>query len=244
MNTSTDYTNPIECLRGYIVELTQCKGYVTFTHPIYQKFHKEFQNFMIDNDFLDTEEWNKIHSNLLIRPNQYMVIEEANIILENLEKLKIRYLKRNHEEKKYSYFFEKMHPLIKTISEKKFFDGHYADSVESAFKEIESRLRNLYFRHRGKDLTGRNLMLHIFNLENKSNQRLLAFNELNTESGKNVQEGFMNIFSGAMQAIRNPKSHDNLIITKEDALDKLMLASMLMKKVDEAISFSKIEENI
>ena len=29
-----------------------------------------------------------------------------------------------------------------------------------------------------------------------------------------------------------------------DALDKLMLASMLMKKIDEAISFSKIEENI
>ena len=87
-------------------------------------------------------------------------------------------------------------------------------------------------------------MLHIFNLENKSNQRLLAFNKLDTQSEKNVQEGFMNIFAGAMQAIRNPKSHANLDITQDDAVDKLMLASMLMKKIDEAISFSKIEENI
>ena len=244
MKTMADYTCPTEKLKEYIVELIQCKGSVTFTHPVYKKFHNEIIDFVIKNDFSDTVEWGKIQSNLLIKPTQYMVIEEANIILENLEKLKIQYLKRNHKQNKYLIFFEKMHPMIRNTSEKKFFDGHYADSVESAFKEIDSRLKKLYLKHKEKDLTGKSLMLHIFNLENKSNQRLLAFNKLDTQSEKNVQEGFMNIFAGAMQAIRNPKSHANLDITQDDAVDKLMLASMLMKKIDEAISFSKIEENI
>ena len=49
-----------------------------------------------------------------------MVIEEANIILENLEKLKIQYLKRNHKQNKYLIFFEKMHPMIRNTSEKNF----------------------------------------------------------------------------------------------------------------------------
>lgn len=52
-----------------------------------------------------------------------MVKSEANIILENIEKLQFKYLKKNHEERKYSYVFEKMHPVIRNISEKKFLIG-------------------------------------------------------------------------------------------------------------------------
>lgn len=38
-----------------------------------------------------------------------------------------------------------------------------------------------------------------------------------------------------MTGIRNPKAHDNQTITKEDALRKLILISMLMYKIDKAI---------
>ena len=74
------------------------------------------------------------------------------------------------------------------------------------------------------------------------NIRLLTFENLDTESGKNVQEGYMHIFASAMQAIRNPKAHENLISNKENAIDRLILASLLMKKIDEAIFFTGIQE--
>ena len=48
----------------------------------------------------------------------------------------------------------------------------------------------------------------------------------------------MQIFAGAMQGIRNPKAHENLSISREDAVKRLVLASLLMDKIDEAISFT------
>ena len=51
-----DYTCPTEKLKEYIVELIQCKGSVTFTHPVYKKFHNEIIDFVIKNDFSDTVE--------------------------------------------------------------------------------------------------------------------------------------------------------------------------------------------
>ena len=44
------------------------------------------------------------------------------------------------------------------------------------------------------------------------------------------------------QALRNPKAHANITITKDDAMRRLMFASMLMYKIDEAIDYSKIQE--
>jgi len=84
-------------------------------------------------------------------------------------------------------------------------------------------------------------MRAIFNPE-KDDKRLLTFENLDGKSGKNVQEGYMQIFAGAMQGIRNPKAHENMTATKESARDRIILASLLMKKIDEAIEFSKIEE--
>lgn len=38
------------------------------------------------------------------------------------------------------------------------------------------------------------------------------------------------------------KAHANITITKDDAMRRLMFASMLMYKIDEAIDYSKIQE--
>jgi hypothetical protein len=43
----------------------------------------------------------------------------------------------------------------------------------------------------------------------------------------------MQIFAGAMQGIRNPKAHDNIDIHKERAMHQIILASLLMYKLDE-----------
>lgn len=50
------------------------------------------------------------------------------------------------------------------------------------------------------------------------------------------------MLAGAMSALRNPKAHANITITKDDAMRRLMFASMLMYKIDEAIDYSKIQE--
>lgn len=44
-----------------------------------------------------------------------------------------------------------------------------------------------------------------------------------------------NIFAGVMTGIGNPKTHDNGNITKEDALRKLIMISILMYKIESRI---------
>ncbi|MBA7577516.1 hypothetical protein ES708_19369 [subsurface metagenome] len=43
----------------------------------------------------------------------------------------------------------------------------------------------------------------------------------------------MQIFSGAMTGIRNPKAHENITIDSQRAIHFLFLASLLMFKIDE-----------
>ena len=52
----------------------------------------------------------------------------------------------------------------------------------------------------------------------------------------------MEMLAGAMSALRNPKSHANLAITAEDAMRRLMFASMLMYEIDDAVQFSGVQE--
>lgn len=65
---------------------------------------------------------------------------------------------------------------------------------------------------------------------------------MDTESGRNVQKGYMEMFAGAMIGIRNPKAHANQRITWKDAVRKLHFASLLMYKVDQAINNTGIIE--
>ena len=81
-------------------------------------------------------------------------------------------------------------------------------------------------------------MNHVFS----PNNPLLTFENIETQTGKDVQIGYMNIFAGAMTGIRNPKAHENQIISKDMAIKRLIFASLLMDKIDEAISYSNIEE--
>ena len=131
-----------------------------------------------------------------------------------------------------------IHPKILSVSMQKFIDGHYADSVESAFKEINTTVKNIYKFKTGTEKDGADLMRTAFS----PNNPVLQFESLDTQTGKNVQQGYMEIFSGSILGIRNPKAHSNMHITKEDALHRLMLASLLMNKIDEAIKFTKIHE--
>ena len=64
----------------------------------------------------------------------------------------------------------------------------------------------------------------------------------NTETGKNIQMGTRFMLAGAMSALRNPQSHAIIDLSPEEAMRRLMFASMLMFKIDEAVEYSKIQE--
>ncbi len=224
-----------------VQNLIAYNGIVTYQHPDYRKFHNGITAFVVENKLEQTVEWGRIKSYLLIKSTQYLTNQEANIILENLEEIKRIVLRTRVDESQDMMIFNIIHPLIKRVSQDKYFSGYYADSVESAFKEINSRLKKIYRKHKNAELDGADLMHTIFNFRNE-NQRLLTFESLDTETGRSVQEGYMHLFAGAMQAIRNPKAHGNMNLSKEEALDRLIFASLLMKKIDEALLFSNIEE--
>ena len=134
-----------------------------------------------------------------------------------------------------------MHPHIKNISYQLYLDNHYADAVEDAYKEISSRVRKLFSivkPNQQPPTSDYALMTTVFSESNP----IIKFCDTDNDTGKNIQRGYMNMLSGAMAGIRNPNAHSNFKIHSEEAMRKLMFASMLMYKIDEAVAYSKIDE--
>jgi len=70
----------------------------------------------------------------------------------------------------------------------------------------------------------------------------IVLSELSTESGKNDRKGFMQIFRGAFQGIRNPAAHSlNHDLTAEAAAQYLIFASLLAGRLDQAKIVKKVE---
>lgn len=64
---------------------------------------------------------------------------------------------------------------------------------------------------------------------------LLILSEVDSDSGRNDQKGFMQIFIGAYQSIRNPKAHSlEHDLDQAKAAQYLVFASLLARRVDEA----------
>ena len=134
-----------------------------------------------------------------------------------------------------SYNWEELlHPVIYKTSYKKFVDGYYAEAVESAIKEINYRSKKLFKKYKEKELDGSDLFANLYNSD-KEKTLLFAAKDLDTQSNKDEQEGYRFLFMGLWKGIRNPKAHANTTLTKEQAIERLIFASMLMKKLDESI---------
>jgi uncharacterized protein (TIGR02391 family) len=129
------------------------------------------------------------------------------------------------------YFWQNIHPTIVALAKPRFDSGFYADSVESSFKEINDIIKNIAIRNGGREQDGSSLMTTAFSLANP----IIRLTPLISETDKNIQQGYMQIFSGAMVGIRNPKAHGNLHPDKKRTLHLLSLASLLMYKIDERL---------
>jgi uncharacterized protein (TIGR02391 family) len=125
--------------------------------------------------------------------------------------------------------FEKLlHPKIVRHALPLYRDGHLRDAVLASITVIFDLIRE-----RTKiDADGAKLVGEVFALENPK----LIFSEIQTESGKSDQKGFIQILQGAFQGIRNPKAHSLMHdLDEAKAAEYLVFASLLVRRVDEAI---------
>lgn len=133
-----------------------------------------------------------------------------------------------------------IHPKISKVSKQLYLNGHYSNAACDAFIEINDRVKKLFQKLRPSEPVpdGDGAMKAVFS----ANSPIIEFCDRSTQTGQNIQKGYMEMLAGAMSALRNPKSHANIPITAEDAMRRLMFASMLMYKIEEAVAYSKITE--
>ena len=124
-----------------------------------------------------------------------------------------------------------VHPRIVDVSKRTFDVEAYAESVEAAFKELNTQVKKRVRGRLKKELDGVQLMQTVFSVENPL---LKVEHDIESKSGRDTQLGYMQMLAGAISAIRNPKAHENMVISREDAVRKLMFASMLMYKIEGA----------
>ena len=119
---------------------------------------------------------------------------------------------------------------IRRTSRKYFTDGYYSIAVEKACVYVDSLVRSKSgHSHR----FGADLMRQAFSPK----KAILKLNKLETISDEDEQTGYMNIFAGVMQGIRNPRSHDfELTDSPEEALEMLVMLNHLMRKLNNSTS--------
>ena len=114
---------------------------------------------------------------------------------------------------------------LQDASGRLFRDQHFARAVEEAFKCLNNTVK-LKSRLTGQD--GPALMRSAFS----ANSPILRLNALETQSHRDEQQGYMDIFAGSMTGVRNPRAHENELTDEEDvALELLVLANHLMRKL-------------
>lgn len=124
-------------------------------------------------------------------------------------------------------FEELLHPAIIASSLELYVNGHLRESVLNSITAIFDLIR----QKSGVMEDGDRLIGHVFSTADP----VLVLSELGSESGQNDQKGFMQIYKGAYQGIRNPKAHTlNHDLNEMKTAQYLVFASMLARRVDEA----------
>jgi uncharacterized protein (TIGR02391 family) len=128
-------------------------------------------------------------------------------------------------------FWEDIHPSISRVAKARYDAGQFADCVEAALKEINNLLKEHVRRRTGEEMDGATLMRKAFSPKDP----LVVLDDLGTESGRNVQQGYMDLYAGSMTGVRNPKAHANITIDDLRARHFLYLASLLAYRFDERL---------
>jgi uncharacterized protein (TIGR02391 family) len=124
------------------------------------------------------------------------------------------------------FFVRSIHDRLPPKVRKLFDDAHYAEATFEAFKFIDKRVASFA----GSKDSGQKLMMQAL-----AETGPIKLNALQSESERDEQNGYKFIFSGAMSAVRNPRGHEfDLYDTMEACLDHLSLASLLIRRLEQA----------
>lgn len=120
-----------------------------------------------------------------------------------------------------------LHPAIISNSYSHFRSTHYRDSVLNAFIAVFDLIRS----RTGLDMDGSALVDAALSLSEPH----LIISELESESGRNEQKGYIQILKGAFQAVRNPKAHSLNWETSQLAAGQLLVfASLMCRRIEES----------
>jgi uncharacterized protein (TIGR02391 family) len=120
-----------------------------------------------------------------------------------------------------------IHPRLPDAVKRLFDDGHYAQATFEAYKFLDKEVQ----RFSGCPDNGVKLMMKALS----GDSPLIRLTSLSSLTEKDEQEGFRFLFAGSVMAIRNPRGHDyGVIDTPDMCLDHLALASLLLRRLEEA----------
>ena len=121
----------------------------------------------------------------------------------------------------------KLNPAIVASAAALYLDGHYPQAVFEAGKALVALVKAKSGKY---DVDGAPLMQAVFSVNNP----VLAFNSLADQSDRDEQQGMMQIYVGAVMAIRNPGGHRvGMVEQPERALQHLDLLSYLDDRLDD-----------
>lgn len=123
-------------------------------------------------------------------------------------------------------FWRDIHPRICKISKPLYADGHFSVSAETAVKEVETRLRELFKELKPTATPPTKIGDIIGALLSESGA--YHFADTSTTSGKDYRRGIQSLCEGMFAAYRNPSAHENIEYSRREAEEQIMLASQLM----------------
>ena len=121
-----------------------------------------------------------------------------------------------------------LHEDIATVADKYLQSGHRTSAVFEAMKAVTNRLKQMT----GLDTDG----THLVGLALGGERPRVLLADRSTQTGRDLHDGFHALFRGAVQAIRNPPAHEpSHDMAENDAFERLNLASLLMRQLDQAV---------
>ncbi len=128
-----------------------------------------------------------------------------------------------------------LHPEIAKHALQHYKNGHLRDAVLNSIIAVFDLIR----RKTGLQDDGESLIEKAFSLSNPC----LILSEIKSKSGQNDQKGFIQIFKGSYQGIRNTKAHSLAHdLNQLKAAQYLVFASLLARRVDESKVIKKNTE--
>jgi len=123
-------------------------------------------------------------------------------------------------------FEDLLHPAIINSSLAQYRNGHLRDAVLNAVIAVFDLIR----ARTGLQLDGKDLVGQAFGTDKGK----LIFSEIETETGRNDQKGFLQIYEGIYTGVRNVKAHSlTHDLNAQKAAQYLVTLSLLARRVDE-----------